>query len=206
MGYERAPAAAGTLRGCWGRTRMRRDRLISEQRLRKIYSRQFPLRFGKDYIPAQLATRAEAPRGSRPSTMVAKKLGRELHFMSLAERQVGLLALYNPRLFDLHEQHALNVGPADHPLKGHVSVNDIRLPAFEGTVQVAERLGLLSRHKKLSIAGFGEKAALNRPGFRGGCLVKVKRPHRRMCRVGCSSLPQPQPAGYSRWMSAGVDG
>ncbi|MDQ1763510.1 hypothetical protein RAS14_27355, partial [Achromobacter aegrifaciens] len=37
---------------------------------------------------------------------------------------------------------------------------------------------------------------LNRPGFRGGCLVKVKQPHRRMCRVGCSSLPQPRPAGY----------
>ena len=48
--------------------------------------------------------------------------------------------------------------------------------------------------------------SLNRPGFRGGCLVKVKQPHRRMCRVGCSSLPQPRPAGYSRWMSAGAYG
>lgn len=47
---------------------------------------------------------------------------------------------------------------------------------------------------------------LNRPGFRGGCLVKVKRPRRRFCRVGCSSLPQPRRAGYSRWMSAGAYG
>lgn len=60
---------------------------------------------------------------------------------------------------------------------------------------------------RLYCAGWLETGGpLNRPGFRGGCLVKVKRPHRRMCRVGCSSLPQPQPAGYSRWMSAGVDG
>ncbi|MGW8307390.1 MAG: XRE family transcriptional regulator [Achromobacter pulmonis] len=51
-----------------------------------------------------------------------------------------------------------------------------------------------------------DEAVLNRPGFRGGCLVKVKQPHRRMCRVGCSSLPQPRPAGYSRWMSAGAYG
>lgn len=51
-----------------------------------------------------------------------------------------------------------------------------------------------------------ETMELNRPGFRGGCLVKVKQPHRRMCRVGCSSLPQPRPAGYSRWMSAGAYG
>ena len=49
-------------------------------------------------------------------------------------------------------------------------------------------------------------ADVNRPGFRGGCLVKVKRPRRRFCRVGCSSLPQPRRAGYSRWMSAGAYG
>ena len=47
---------------------------------------------------------------------------------------------------------------------------------------------------------------MNRPGFRGGCLVKVKQRVRQYCRVDCSSLPLLRPAGYSRWLSAGVDG
>ncbi|QCS65392.1 uroporphyrinogen-III C-methyltransferase [Achromobacter denitrificans] len=58
----------------------------------------------------------------------------------------------------------------------------------------------------MGVAKVNDMSSLNRPGFRGGCLVKVKQPHRRMCRVGCSSLPQPRPAGYSRWMSAGAYG
>ena len=46
---------------------------------------------------------------------------------------------------------------------------------------------------------------VNRPGFRGGCLVKVKPGFRSSRRVADSSLPQPGPVEYtqagssSRW-------
>lgn len=66
-----------------------------------------------------------------------------------------------------------------------------------------------SGRAKLAVEVMGEGdpiVFLNRPGFRGGCVVKVKRPRRRLCRVGCSSLPQPRLAEYSRSMSAGVYG
>ena len=42
------------------------------------------------------------------------------------------------------------------------------------------------------------KAALNRPGFRGGCLVKVKPGFRSSRRVADSSLPQPRPVEYTQ--------
>ncbi|WP_141984723.1 hypothetical protein [Bordetella hinzii] len=47
---------------------------------------------------------------------------------------------------------------------------------------------------------------VKRPGNRGGCLVKVKRPRRTAAQVGCSSLPQLRQAVHSRWMRAGVYG
>ena len=40
--------------------------------------------------------------------------------------------------------------------------------------------------------------AVNRPGFRGGCLVKVKPGFRSSGRVADSSLPQPRPEEYTQ--------
>ena len=42
------------------------------------------------------------------------------------------------------------------------------------------------------------KDYLNRPGFRGGCLVKVKPGFRSSRRVADSSLPQPRPVEYTQ--------
>src|SRR3546814_9184769 len=97
---------------------MARNALISEARLRLIEKRQMQQRWGSDYRPAMCATRDEAPTRSRPSRMYSTKLARELHFMSLPERHVCLLALYHPKMFDIHEQHMLNPFGEPHPLAG----------------------------------------------------------------------------------------
>ncbi len=43
---------------------------------------------------------------------------------------------------------------------------------------------------------------VNRPGFRGGCLVKVKPGFRSSRRVAGSSLPQPRPVEYTQSVPA----
>ncbi|WP_269499754.1 hypothetical protein [Castellaniella sp. S9] len=125
---------------------MARNALISEKRLQTIESRQLELRWGSEYRPAMLATRDEAPTKSRPSTMYSKKLGRDLHFMSQPERHVCLLGLYNPNVFDIHEQHMLHTLEAPHPLAGRGDTKLMALRPFKGTIDVAERLNILSKH------------------------------------------------------------
>lgn len=125
---------------------MARNALISISRYNTITSRQFPAQWGAAYEPSAKATRNEAPSISRPSTVHSTKLGRAVHLMSLPERHAALLALYHPELFDLHEQHALSPVPAAHPLANHPRANGMFLLPIEGTVAVASRLGILSRH------------------------------------------------------------
>src|SRR5690554_250310 len=123
---------------------MARNPLISEKRLRLIEKRQQELRWGSEYEPAMRATRDEAPTRSRPSTMYSRKLGRDLHFMSLPERHVSLLALYHPQLVDLHEQHMLHQFEAPHPLAGREDTKHLALLPFKGTVDVAQRHDAIS--------------------------------------------------------------
>lgn len=125
---------------------MSRNALVSAQRLAIINSRQDPPGWGPGYMPSMRATRDEAPTRSRPSMVRATALGRAIHCMSRAEFHATILALYQPRLFDLHEQHALSTVPTEHPLAGHPEGNGLSLPCIDGTVLIAERLGLLMRH------------------------------------------------------------
>ena len=121
------------------------------ERLRAILERQCIEKFGPDYLPAIRATRREAPSISRPSQVFVAKLGRDVHLLSLPERAAGLLASYHPRLFELHEQKMLSVGPHMHPLAGHPRAIGSKLMPVQGTVDVAERLGCLSFHPKVKV-------------------------------------------------------
>lgn len=132
-----------------GETVVSRKPLISEARLALIETRQEPPGWGKHYQPSMRATRDEAPTISRPSTVYSPKIGRELHFMSVPERKVCLLALYHPRVFDVHEQHMLNPFEAAHPLAGREDTRGMTLMPFKGTVNVAERFGRLSQHPRV---------------------------------------------------------
>lgn len=125
---------------------MARHALISERRFHLIMKRQEEMRWLAEYQPAMLATRDEAPTISRPSTLYCEKFGRDMHFMSLAERHVCLLALYHPRVFDIHEQHMLSMFDAPHPLSHHPDARELSLPPVHGTVSIADELGILSKH------------------------------------------------------------
>ncbi len=125
---------------------MARNALISEKRFKQIEARQGKARWLAEYQPAMLATRDEAPKISRPSTLYWAKAGRDLHFMSGAERHVGVLALYHPRVFDIHEQHMLHPFEAPHPLATYNGASNLPLRPLRGTVAIAEQLGILSDH------------------------------------------------------------
>jgi hypothetical protein len=120
----------------------------SLQRLRQIKERQGgETRWGKDYMPANQVNAREAPSPSRPSGLLAPKLGwRYFATQGKPERGVNLLALYNPWVFEIHEQKELRVDPCPHPLFGHPLAVGLDLPSLAGTVAVADRLGCLSRH------------------------------------------------------------
>lgn len=126
---------------------------INESRLRQIKKRQWgEPRWGKDYLPAQLANPKEAPSGSHAVILSAEKLGgRSMHLMSMNESWVALLALYHPQVWDIHEQKVLFPQPCPHPLQGHKRAQGMNFPPFRGTVAVAERLGMLSRHKRCRV-------------------------------------------------------
>jgi hypothetical protein len=131
---------------------MARNALVGPERLKRMEKRQSVVRWFTLYEPADRATRDEAPKISRPSTLYWSKIPRDLHFLSLAERHVALLALYHPRVFDFHEQHVLERFEAPHPLSTLEEARHMNLPALRGTVAVAEELGMLTKHPILLIA------------------------------------------------------
>lgn len=117
-------------------------------RVRAILRTQFPPRWGPRYMAAQLSTRGQAPRSSKPSNSYSDKLQRRLDFISTGETGLGPLALMHPGLFELKTQVALCPKPQDHPLVGHPFARGLALPTTSGTAKAAERLGLLSQHPK----------------------------------------------------------
>lgn len=144
---------------------MARNPLISERRFKTILKRQEEMKWRAEYQPAMLATRDEAPRNSRPSTLYWAKLGRDLHFMSLAERHVCLLALYHPRVFDIHEQHMLHRFETPHPLASYPGASRQSFPPLEGTVTIAQQLGVLSKHPVILITDKNDTDNSVRHGF-----------------------------------------
>ena len=116
---------------------------VSVATLKRILARQEPRRFLRDYQPSIRATRDEAPSKSSVFQIVSPRLGREIHLLSTGERALALLALYHPKLADLHEQWMLPRWPAAHPLEGFPGCSQDRLPTFRGSTEVADRLGYL---------------------------------------------------------------
>ena len=103
--------------------------------LDRILSRQRKDLWGKEYVPSQLATPEEAPSISKPTIIRPEKLGkRETHLLSDPEKKAGLLALYHPWVFDLHEQKMLSPRPRAHFLTGHPQCPGQIFPPLRGTM------------------------------------------------------------------------
>ena len=110
----------------------------SKQRNERIVTRQAEFAWGMVYVPAIKATREEGPRGSRLSQLWSATLGRYVHLLSRAERTFAQLALYNPYLFELHEQRMLSPFTTVHPLHGHPRALGMSLPNLLGTVDILQ--------------------------------------------------------------------
>lgn len=125
---------------------MARKKGVTPERLRTILQRQEKPRWGADYIPSILATPSEAPSISRAVILSSAKLGRDVHALSEPEKKASLLALYYPKLVELHEQKMLSPTPRPHPLFDFPSEPQFGLPHLRGTLAVAQQLGYLDLH------------------------------------------------------------
>lgn len=130
---------------------------INEARLRLIQKRQLKDAWGKDYQAAIWATPKEAPGISTGTILHSAKLGgRPLHTLSRPETSAALLALYHPKVWDVHEQKMLFPGPRPHFLDGHPRCVGQVFKSIQGTLAVAERMGCLSKHPKCRASLGGE--------------------------------------------------
>lgn len=112
---------------------------------------------------------------SRPTIIQATMLGREIHCMSEPEVAAALLALFHPRLVDLHEQKMLHTGPAHHPLFGFPGYYDAELSPVCGTLNVTERMNCRQKHPRLVVTDpeTDEKAPVAFP-YQGDFLLYVR--------------------------------
>ena len=125
---------------------------ITAQRLKQIKDRQWSPRWGKDYVASIFADPKEAPGISTGTVLRPVKFGeREFHTLSRPETNVSLLALHHDRCWELHEQKVLFPTPRPHYLYGHPRAAGSTFASFAGTLVVAEKLGLLSRHPKVRL-------------------------------------------------------
>jgi hypothetical protein len=124
---------------------------INQERFLTIVKRQATPRWGADYIPSILATPQEAPSSSHAITLTSEKLGRQVHCLSLGEAAAAILALYHPKLHELHEQKMLAPWATPHPLIGFPGSLKIDLPALKGLIEVADRLGYLKILPRVSV-------------------------------------------------------
>lgn len=124
----------------------------TEARLRAIKERQWKDRWGKDYVAAILANPREAPGISSGCVMRPRKMGfREFHVLSTNEAAAALLALHHPGCWEVWDQRIMYPTPRPHFLAGHRGMVGQRLKNFRGTLDVADRLGMLSKHPKLRL-------------------------------------------------------
>jgi hypothetical protein len=125
---------------------------INEARLRLIHKRQRTDAWGKDYHAAIWATPKEAPGISTGTILHSQKLGgRPMHTLSRPETWAALLALYNPEVWDIHEQKMLFPGPRAHFLDGHSRCVGQIFKPLRGTLAVAEEMGCLSKHPRCRV-------------------------------------------------------
>lgn len=115
-----------------------------KSRYTKLRERQPTTGWVADYQAGQRATREESPSISRPSILSQfNRFGRELHAHSIPERSAILLALFNPKVFDLREQYVLNPTPSPHPFAGHARFVGVAVTELPGALQVYEALSAL---------------------------------------------------------------
>jgi hypothetical protein len=102
----------------------------------------------------------------------SRKLGRNLHLLSTPERIFAQLALFNPFVFELHEQKALSPLPDTHPLQGHPLAMGLQLQPVKGTALVAEEIGM--KHAAVVMTyGNGERERTPHP-YLGDLLLYIK--------------------------------
>lgn len=116
-----------------------------------IRARQDPPGWGADYIPGQLANKEEAPDESRPATVYSKELGRAVHCMSVPEKNAFLLGTYVGLFRELHEGRMLAPEPAPGPLSGYPWGEGAAVVGHIGTIQIAEKLGVMKWHPTVSV-------------------------------------------------------
>lgn len=125
---------------------MTKNKALSKNRYDEIMRRQLSPSWGTSYQPGIRATVSEAPSVSRPSEFWAERLGRTVHALSSIEARAMILALWNPALFELHEQRMLSMVPTVNPLTGHPRADGLALSPLQGTIAVADRLDAVSFH------------------------------------------------------------
>lgn len=122
-------------------------------RAARAYGRMLSSQENHEHEPAIRATRSEAPSISRAHTLESRELGIVLPALSAQERNAIVLALYHPKLFQLLAQSVLSPVPVAHPLHDHPLATEARdFPPLKGTLDVAERFGVLRFHPRTWIA------------------------------------------------------
>lgn len=148
--------------------------MISEKTLKRIRDRQGNFRWGDDYVPAICAVPGEAPKTSRICRLNSRKLGRTLHLLSIPERVFTQLALFNPAVFEIHEQKMLHPVPHVHPLHGHPFALGLSLSPLVGTLAAAKDIGM--DHAKVVIeTPCGERQWSAYP-YLGDLLIYLREP------------------------------
>lgn len=98
------------------------------------------------------AVKEEAPRDSRPSQLSWR--GRNMHFMSVPEREGFLIAAFHGDLLEVWEQYVLPVQPTPHFLmNAPFFAGGQKLRMYQGTLHISEALGLMKHHPTISHGG-----------------------------------------------------
>lgn len=145
--------------------------MISIKTMERIAGRQGTFVWGRVYIPGILAVPGEAPSISRASRLNSRKLGRVLHLLSIPERAFTQFALFNPSVFDVHEQQMLHIYKQPHPLHGHPFARGMDLLPVIGTSAVAEQIGM--HHAEIRIKE-GNKVRYVEYPYLGDLLLFLK--------------------------------
>ncbi len=123
--------------------------MTPQERFNLMMSRQSRFNWGNAYVPSVQAVPREAPKGSRISRLVSRKLGRTIHALSTPERVFTQFALFHPRLLDIHEQRVLWPYRSPHPLHGHPLHKGTFFTPVRGTTEIAQEIGF--KHHEITV-------------------------------------------------------
>lgn len=100
--------------------------------------------------------------------MYSRRLDRCLHLLSVTERVFTQLALFNPLVFEIHEQRMLFPTPCLHPLHGHPLAAGLNLSPIPGTLAIADQIGM---PHAMVLVGEGEDARYAAYPYLGDLLL-----------------------------------